>query len=153
MYHAELECQSRFSCHCRVSWPEEKDKSLNLTSVFPSVSRHNITTLGLVPTMALQIISAADRLENVDLSSLSSVFVGSSAINPIQKQRLFELLTSRGALTGQQDGSSIIDGYGMSEVFNLVLILELISFQSLTHSSFKNGQTTSAITTWSKDGR
>ncbi|KAA1066572.1 hypothetical protein PGT21_033879 [Puccinia graminis f. sp. tritici] len=102
-------------------------RSWNVKAVFRAIAEYNITTLGLVPTMALQIISAADHLEDVDLSSLNSVFVGSSAINPIQKQRLFELLTSRGALTGQQDGSSIIDGYGMSE-------------------------TTSAITTWSKDG-
>jgi acyl-CoA synthetase (AMP-forming)/AMP-acid ligase II len=71
--------------------------------------------------MALQIISAADRLENVDLSSLASVFVGSSAITPGQKQKLFEVLASRGALTGQQDGSAIFDGYGMSEVFSLAL--------------------------------
>ena len=75
--------------------------------------------------MALQIISAADRLENVDLSSLTSVYVGSSAINPSQKQTLFDLLTSRGALAAEHDGSSIIDGYGLSEVFNLNFLLQV----------------------------
>ncbi|OAV99484.1 hypothetical protein PTTG_06670 [Puccinia triticina 1-1 BBBD Race 1] len=102
-------------------------RSWNVQTVFRAIAKYNITTMGLVPTMALQIISAADRLENVDLSSLTSVFVGSSAINPSQKQRLFDLLKSRGALAAEHDGSSIIDGYGMSE-------------------------TTSGITTWSKDG-
>ncbi|KAH9453096.1 hypothetical protein Pst134EA_015956 [Puccinia striiformis f. sp. tritici] len=102
-------------------------RNWNVKRAFRAIEKYKITSMGIVPTMALQIISAADQLENVDLSSLISVFVGSSAINPIQKQRLFELLASRGALTGQEDGSAIIDGYGMSE-------------------------TTSAITTWSKDG-
>lgn len=102
-------------------------RSWEVNKALRAIAQYKVTAVGLVPTMALQIISAADRLENVDLSSLASVFVGSSAITPGQKQKLFEVLASRGALTGQQDGSAIFDGYGMSE-------------------------TMSGITTWSKDG-
>lgn len=70
----------------------------------------------MVPAIATQILAHPQVLQNIDLSSLTSVYVGASAISVPQKQALLKLLASRGARRGDSDESTMPNGYGMSEV-------------------------------------
>lgn len=71
--------------------------------------------MAIVPTMAIQILSEAERLRAVDISSLQTVFLGSSFIDPAHKRNFFDLMLSHGALAGQKDDTYISNGYGLSE--------------------------------------
>lgn len=80
-----------------------------------AIPKYKVSSLGMVPAIATQILAHPQVLQNIDLSSLTSVHVGASAISVPQKQALLKLLASRGARGGDSDESTMPNGYGMSE--------------------------------------
>ncbi|KAH9818886.1 hypothetical protein DFH28DRAFT_93917 [Melampsora americana] len=80
-----------------------------------AIPKHKVTSLAMVPAIATQILAHPQVLQNIDLSSLTSVYVGASAISVQQKQSLLRLLASRGARGGDSDEKTMPNGYGMSE--------------------------------------
>lgn len=86
-----------------------------LDAMLSAIPKYKITEMAIVPTMAIQILSEAERLRAVDISSLQTVFLGSSFIDPAHKRNFFDLMLSHGALAGQKDDTYISNGYGLSE--------------------------------------
>ncbi|EGG05347.1 uncharacterized protein MELLADRAFT_88020 [Melampsora larici-populina 98AG31] len=82
-----------------------------------AIPKYKVTTLAMVPAIATQILAHPQVLQTIDLSSLTAVYVGASAISVPQKQALLKLLASRGARGGDSDESTMPNGYGMSEYY------------------------------------
>lgn len=77
--------------------------------------------MSMVPAIVTQILKRPNMLEGVDLSSITTLAVGSAAITSVQKQEILKIFAARGAMEGRAEESSMPNTYGMSEVCLLSL--------------------------------